>query len=300
MINFFNQIKSIFILVSVISTTIGAQDLGYQEIQLTNTNADNRYASYNKEGEAIVFESNRNGNWQIYTMDVDGNNQRRVVTSASNDRRPTWHPHKNMILFESDRTGINELYTYDFSSKELAKVPTGLRGNKMYAQFAPNGVELIFNYKVRDHNFNIYIISTKGKRRKSIIDNAYENLYPRYTSQGDAILYFSKKHTKNVNNEVYVYNIILKKDKRLTVSTVDNNFAEWSNNGARIAYSSMTESGHQEIFFMNKDGQSKRQVTFDSGGSTLPNWSPKDINLLITGKRQGHEQICKILLKEKL
>jgi len=32
----------------------------------------------------------------------------------------------------------------------------------------------------------------------------------------------------------------------------------------------------------------------------LPNWSPKDINLLITGKRQGYDQICKILLKEKL
>ncbi|MFT5216170.1 MAG: TolB protein [Glaciecola sp.] len=51
---------------------------------------------------------------------------------------------------------------------------------------------------------------------------------------------------------------------------------------------------------MNKDGSSKRQITFDSGGSTLPTWSPKDINLLITGQRQGHDQICKILLKEKL
>jgi TolB protein len=233
-------------------------------------------------------------------MDVNGNNQQRVINSTANDRRPTWHPYKNIILFESDRTEINELYTYDLSNKELKKVPTGLKGNKMYAQFAPNGMELIFNYKVRDNNYNIYTMSKNGKRRKKIIDNAYANTYPRFTRRGDAILYFSKKHTKNINDEVYVRNIIINKDKRLTESTANSNFGSWSNNGVRIAYSSTVDSGNQEIFFMNKDGSTKRQVTFDTGGSTLPNWSPKDINLLITGKRQGYEQICKILLKEKL
>lgn len=293
-------IRFTFILVSIISTSICAQDNGYQEIQLTHNNSDNRYASYNQEGELIVFESNRDGNWQIYTMDVNGNNQQRIINSTANDRRPTWHPYKNIILFESDRSGINNLYTYDLSNRILKKVPIDLKGNKFHAQFAPNGMELIFNYKVRDNNYNIYNVSIKGKRRKKIIANAFENTYPRYTRRGDAILYFSKKHTENVNDEVYVHNIIINKDKRLTNSTVNNNFADWSNNGVRIAYSSTTESGNHEIFFMNKDGSSKKQITFDSGGSTLPNWSPKDINLLITGQRQGHDQICKILLKEKL
>ena len=279
---------------------MSAQNNGYQEEQLTNNNSDNRYASYNKDGEVIVFESNRDGIWQIYIMDVNGNKQERIINSSSNDRHPTWHPYKNIILFESDRTGINELYTYDLSDRTLKKIPIDLKGNKMFAQFAPNGKELVFNYKVRDNNYNIYIISLNGKRRKKIIDNAYENTYPRYTRRGDAIVYFSKKHTKNVNDEIYVHNIITNEDKRLTISTEDNNYATWSNNGARIAYSSTAESGNQEIFFMNKDGLSKRQITFNSGGSTLPNWSPKDINLLITGQRQGYEQICKILLKEKL
>jgi TolB protein len=289
-----------FIFVSLFTVPVCAQTTSYKEVQLTNNNYDDRYPSYNKAGEVIVFESNRNGKWQIYTMDVNGNNVSRVITSNANDRRPTWHPFKNMILFESDRTGINELYTYNISERTLKKVPIDLKGNKMYGQFAPNGAELVFNYKVRDNNYNIYIISKNGKRRKKIFDNAFENTYPRYTRRGEAILYFSKKNTKDINDEVYVYNIILKKEKRLTVSTIDNNFASWSNNGARIAYSSIAESGNQELFFMNKDGSSKRQITFNSGGSTLPNWSPKDINVLITGRRNGHDQICKILLKEEI
>lgn len=293
-------IQSIFTIALFMSTTISAQVNSYKEVQLTNTNSDNRYASYNKDGEVIVFESNRDGHWQVYIMDVNGNKQERIIVSESNDRRPTWHPYKNIILFESDRTGINELYTYDLSDRTLTKVPIDLRGNKMHAQFAPNGKELVFNYKVRDNNYNIYIISINGKRRKKIIDNAFENTYPRFTPRGDAILYFSKKHTKNVNDEIYVHNIITDEDKRLTATTYNNNFADWSNNGVRLAYSSVTESGNPEIFLMNKDGKSVRQITYNTGGSTLPHWSPKDINLLITGKRNGHEQICKILLKEKL
>lgn len=293
-------IKSMFSLALIIGTSLSAQDKGYKEVQLTNNNSDNRYASYNKDGEVIVFESNRDGHWQIYIMDINGNRQERIINSEFNDRRPTWHPYKNIILFESNRTGTNELYTYNLADRELKKVPIDLKGNKIYAQFAPNGKELIFNHKVSDNNYNIHVISKNGKRREKIIDNAFENTYPRYSPRGDAILYFSKKHTKNINEELYVNNIITKEEKRLTTSTSNNNFATWSNNGTRLAYSSTTISGNPEIFFMNKNGLSKRQITFNSGGSTLPNWSPKGTNLLITGKRQGYEQICRILLKEKL
>ncbi|RMZ50300.1 hypothetical protein EB822_09115 [Flavobacteriaceae bacterium PRS1] len=60
------------------------------------------------------------------------------------------------------------------------------------------------------------------------------------------------------------------------------------------------ESSKPEIFLMNKDGKSKQQITYNNQGNILPSWSPKDINLLITGYRNGSYQICRILLKEPL
>ena len=55
-----------------------------------------------------------------------------------------------------------------------------------------------------------------------------------------------------------------------------------------------------EIFIMQNDARHKTQVTFNNVEDILPVWSPNDINLLITGYRNGHYQICKILLKEPL
>ena len=293
--------RSLFFTIFFLFTVkVISQAEGFVEEQLTHNAFDNRYASYNKAGEVIIFESNRDGHWQIYSMDINGKEQRRVINSASNDRRPTWHPYKNMILFESDRNGVSDLFTYDFDTKVLAKVPVPLNGNKSYAQFAPNGKELIFNYKISDNNFNIYIVADNGKRLKTIINNAYENLYPRYSPRGDAILYFSRKSSKRVNDEIFVYNLFAKKEARLTRWPLHNYFASYSNSGSRIAYVNSTEDIEPEIYIMNKEGKSPRRITFNNTADILPNWSPQDFNLLITGFRNGSYQICKILLKEEL
>lgn len=277
-----------------------AQEQGFKEEQLTYNAFDNRYASYNKAGESIIFESNRDGHWQIYSMDIDGNNQKRVISSKFNDRRPTWHPTKNMILFESDRNGVNDLFTYDLDTKELVKLPIPLNGNKSYAQFAPNGKELIFNYKKSDNNYNIYMIALNGKRLKTIVNNAYANMYPRFSPSGDAIVYFSRKHTKGEDDEIYIRNMYNRDELRLTRWPTDNSWASISNSGNKIAYVTAMENSKPEIYIMNKDGKGQRRITFNDETDTLPNWSPQDFNLLISGFRDGSYQICKILLKEEL
>lgn len=277
-----------------------AQERGFKEEQLTNNSSDNRYASYNKAGEIIIFESNRDGHWQIYSMDIDGNNQRRVINSSANDRRPTWNPYGNMIMFESDRNGISELFTYDLDTGTLKKVPIPLKGNKSYGQFAPNGKELIFNYKVSDDNYNIYMIGLNGKRMKTVVNNAYANMCPRFSPTGDAIVYFSRKHTKGEDDEIYIRNMYNKDEIRLTRWPTHNFCPAISNSGSKIAYVTSMEDGRPEIYIMNKDGKGQRRITFNDETDTLPNWSPQDFNLLITATRNGNYQICKILLKEEL
>lgn len=275
-----------------------AQKQGYTENQLTNGNYDNRYASYNKAGNQIIFESNRDGHWQIYVMNINGTRQLRLISSKYNDRRPSWHPFKNMILFESDRKGYSEFYTYDLDTRELKRIPIPIKGNKLYGQFAPNGQEMIFNHKVDDNNFNIYMCNLKGKRLKKLVDNAHANLYPRFSSRGDAFVYFSRKDTQGETDEIYSYNIILKEDSRLTEWPTHNFVPTYSNDRNHIVYAQSMEGSKPEIFIMTKNGSSIHRITFNENSDTLPNWSPKDINLLITGERNGNYHICKILLKE--
>lgn len=61
----------------------------------------------------IVFQSDRDGNNEIYVMDADGKNQRRLTNSGASDEQPTWSPSGQKIAFVSKRDGNKEIYVTD-------------------------------------------------------------------------------------------------------------------------------------------------------------------------------------------
>ena len=67
----------------------------------------------------IVFHSNRDGNNEIYVMDADGNNLRRLTDHAMSDEHPTWSAGGQKIAFVSKRDGNNEIYVMDADGNNL-------------------------------------------------------------------------------------------------------------------------------------------------------------------------------------
>jgi len=61
----------------------------------------------------IVFHSDRDGNYEIYVMDVDGQNQRRLTNNPANDGYVAWYPGGQRLAFASDRDGNFEIYVMD-------------------------------------------------------------------------------------------------------------------------------------------------------------------------------------------
>jgi TolB protein len=49
--------------------------------------------------------SNREGNWEIYRINADGSNLRRLTNNAANDGLPVWSPNGRSIAFVSDQGG---------------------------------------------------------------------------------------------------------------------------------------------------------------------------------------------------
>jgi len=65
----------------------------------------------------IAFTSERDGNGEIYVMDADGNNQRRLTNNPAEDTFPSWSPDGQKIAFSFDRDGNWEVYVIDADGK---------------------------------------------------------------------------------------------------------------------------------------------------------------------------------------
>jgi TolB protein len=71
--------------------------------RLTDSPSEDWISSWAPDGSQIVFESKRDGNYEIYVMDSDGSDQQRLTINQTHDGFPTWSPDGMQIAFMSQR-----------------------------------------------------------------------------------------------------------------------------------------------------------------------------------------------------
>jgi len=267
------------------------------EICLTNNSFHDRYASYSPSGGKIVFESNRDSNWEIYIMDSNGENQERLTFNESDDRRPTWHPSGEKILFESSRNGKSELHLIDIKSLKVKKISSFKESIPIFSSFSPDGKIIAVSLKESEDKSNIILLDTLGNLIKELTDNVKRNYYPKWSNDGKEIVYFSRKETNNLDDEIYKINLENGTEKRLTNWPKHNFCPSWSNDNSKIVYVTSMKDMRPEIYIMNADGENQIRVTYNEDGDTLPDWSPNGDKILITGYRNGNFEIIELKLE---
>ena len=65
--------------------------------------SNNRHPSLSPSGEKITFDSDREGNSDIFVMNADGSNLTQLTRDPSNDALALWSPDGSSITFSSTR-----------------------------------------------------------------------------------------------------------------------------------------------------------------------------------------------------
>ena len=150
-------------------------------------------------------------------MDSDGKNQRRLVISEFEDRRPSWHHNGKIIIFESNRSAKNELYEFHFNSREIKKIDIlGIDGEPSFARYSTNSEKIAFTLKKSDQKLNIAIIDRKGTSLKLIPNYTFRSFYPDWFTDSKTLLFSSRHETNNEEDDIYRINLDGTGKERLT------------------------------------------------------------------------------------
>jgi len=84
----------------------------------------NYLPAFSPDGTRIAFMSARDGNPEIYVMNVDGSNLRRLTNHPENDATPTWSPNSAQIAFTSGRTGQPQIYVMGADGSNVRRLTT--------------------------------------------------------------------------------------------------------------------------------------------------------------------------------
>lgn len=73
-------------------------------------------------GDEIVYMANPQGNWDLYLVDVDGRNVRRLTTNPAVDGLPVWSPNGEWLAFLSNRGGEWGVWLLHVDTGEVRQV----------------------------------------------------------------------------------------------------------------------------------------------------------------------------------
>lgn len=89
--------------------TLNLADLTVQDTIISSSGID-RYPAWSPDGSHIAFMSNRDGNQEIYVLNITTTIQTRLSYSTANDTLPCWSPDGARIVFTSMRDGNEQIY----------------------------------------------------------------------------------------------------------------------------------------------------------------------------------------------
>ncbi len=242
---------------------------------------------WSPDGEKIAFASFLCGVIDIYVVDADGDNLKRLTKNARASS-PEWSPDGEKIAFDAVKNGNIELFVMNADGSHKERLTQDPDGDFMFKWY-PDGKRIIF-LRRKGQVAQFYVMDTDGSSQEQLINlsNWGRCSDPVLSPDGKKIVVSSER---NKNEDIYVMKIGESTPRRLTTDPHRDFHPVWSPNGEMIAFGRGVDYGTSEIYIMNADGSNLRKLTDNVLWNVHIAWSPDGKKIAFESDRDGNEEI---------
>jgi Tol biopolymer transport system component len=152
-------------------------------VPVLTDSANNIQAVLSPDRTRVAFSSNRNGNFDIYLVDPNGQRLRRLTSSPSNEGEPTWTPDGNRIVYTTTSGTVTQISIMSSEGGESRPLTTASGGNHS-PSISADGRTIAF-VSARDGNHAIYTMSFDGANQRRLTRSSARETNPRFSRNGD-------------------------------------------------------------------------------------------------------------------
>jgi Tol biopolymer transport system component len=146
-------------------------------------NFQNVQPALSPDRTTIAFSSNRDGDFDLYLMDADGQNIRRLTTQPGADGDPAWSPDGTRLLYTGTRNGASQIFLISREGGTPQQL-TSLGGGNFSPAFSPDGKTIAF-ISGRDGNDELYRMELDGTNQVNLSSTREKEAFPQYFPNGD-------------------------------------------------------------------------------------------------------------------
>ena len=242
------------------------------ERQLTDSSQADGLPRYTRDGRAVIFSSNRSGNWQLWQIPVAGGVPERLRTNSWTEWQADLSPDGKRLAFLSDRGGAQSLWLEDLASGgERLLVRHGKRSVLGNPHWDPAARRIVFssNYSVGHQIFLVDVENGEQKRLSGLLSGGCE---PRFSPDGRKVVHVTRGHHRPTSQ--LIETDIVSGSERILVEWPALNYDPvYSPDGRELAFASNVSGRYQVYCLRLADGKAW-QVTSGPGDARDPDYRP--------------------------
>lgn len=242
------------------------------EEQRFGAGGSSTYPQPSPDGRWIAFQSDRDGDFEIFLTNRQGGQLRQLTQNAVLDRLAAWSPDGEWIIYSSDSRGDQTFDLYRMRPTGEERQPVFSDGwRNSHARYSPDGNAIVFTAgeQVRDASaWELRLLDLGSQVSTLLTANGIRDASPVFSPDGQRILYVT-----TIGGARALASMNLQGADRHVIYTGPGSVwaASYSPDGDFLVVTA-TLNGEDQLFIMDAAGGDAQQITTDGGA--YASWIP--------------------------